>query len=137
VNFSEHNHADVCNPTHDYIRDRLRRISPSGPGYFSLTSDRNGSYVQAAGARLKLTIEYRIPEGGSFRHYILGRNDVVDRPERQINSAVGQINLLANEVLDIDDAIAVFGYFLDYGSVPDRFLLRDDTERFQNSKRDV
>jgi hypothetical protein len=135
VNFSEHNHADVSNPTRDYISDCLRCISPNGPGYFSLTSD-DGSYVQAAGARLKLTIEYRHPDGDSFRHYILGRDDISDRSCRQINSAVGQINLFANEVLDIDDAIDVFGHFLNCGVVPDRFLLRDDTERFQYSKRD-
>ena len=135
VNFSEHNRADICNPTRDYVGGRLNCITPAGPGFFSLTSD-DGSYVQTAGARLKLVIEYRKSEADSFRHYILGRKDVSDRSTRQINSAVGQISLLANEVLDVDDAIDVFGHFLEYGAVPSQYELRDDTSRFRDSGSD-
>ncbi|MCC9603375.1 hypothetical protein LOC67_22730 [Stieleria sp. JC731] len=135
MNFSEHLQADLRNPTRDYIGDRLSHITPAGPGYFSLTSD-DGSYVQTAGARLKLVIEYRKLDGDSFRHYILGRADSTERSARQINSAVGQINLWAHEVLDIDDAIDVFGHFLDNGAVPNRYELRDDTSRFHDLGRD-
>ncbi|WDQ15125.1 hypothetical protein [Rhodopirellula sp. P2] len=135
MNFSEHNQADIGNPTRDYVGDRLSRITPSGPGYFSLTSD-DGSYVQTAGARMKLVIEYRKSNGDSFRHYVLGRDDISNPSATQINSAVGQINLMADEILDIDDVIDVFGHFLECGAVPRQYKLRDDTKRFQDSGSD-
>ena len=79
--FSEHNREDVEDPTLDYIKDRLRKLSPKGPGYFALTSA-DGSYVQTAGARLKLVIEHRQSSGPGFEHYILGRVNMADRSAR-------------------------------------------------------
>jgi len=127
--FTEHNHFDVSDPTQEYIADRLRCISPRGPGFFVLTAT-NGSYVQTTGARLKLTVELRRQGNNNFRHFVLGNADVTDVSTRQINSASGQINLLANEVLDADDAIEIFQCFLETEGIPERFSQRDDTQRF-------
>lgn len=135
VIFAEHNHSDVANPSCEYIAERVRSITPKGPGYFWLTSA-GGSYVQTAGARLKLTVEYRLQNGGNFQHFVLGDAGGSDLSMRQINSASGQINLLANEVLDMDDAIEIFCCFLETGSIPERFSLRDDTNRFAGPERD-
>ena len=127
--FSGDSMPDVVAPPFAIIADSLRRISPRGPGFFSLTHD-DGSFMQVAGATLRLTVEYREVRGASFRHFVLGAEANADRTMKQINSRSGQINLLANEVLTVDDAVIVFRRFYETGKVPDGYTLRDDTARF-------
>jgi hypothetical protein len=127
--FSGESIDDMVAPPFEAIADSLRRISPRGPGVFSLTRD-DGSYVQVAGATFRLTVEYRQERNGSFRHFVLGTEANADRTRKQINSRSGQINLLANEVLTVDDAIVVFRCFYEMGNMPDGYSLRDDTARF-------
>ncbi|MHB0972463.1 MAG: hypothetical protein ACYC7A_22255 [Thermoanaerobaculia bacterium] len=100
-------------------------ISPRGPSHFTL-SDASGSYVQAAGARLRLTIEYRKTDHVGFRHYVLG---VADRPTtlNSVNSTAGIITVQTNEILAISSAKEVFRTFMQTGSIPERFLLRETT----------
>lgn len=124
--FSGDSMPDVSEPPFAVIADSLRRISPRGPGFFSLTRD-DGSYVQVAGATLRLTVEYREVRGGSFRHFVLGAEANADRTAKQINSRSGQINLLANEVLTVNDAVVVFRCFYETGRIPDSYTLRDRT----------
>ncbi len=123
------NFADTSDVSDAVIADALGRISPQGPGYFSLTAS-DGSYVQTAGARLMLTVEYRRITNDGFVHYVLGDSQRDDRAPRQINSSVGFINLFAHEILDVDSAIEVFCHFLRHQDVPTRFTLRDDSVRF-------
>jgi hypothetical protein len=127
--FSGDSMLNVVEPPFAVIADSLRRISPRGPGFFSLTRD-DGSYVQVAGATLRLTVEYRQDSNGTFRHFVLGTESILGRTRKQINSRAGQINLLANEVLTVDNAITVFRCFYETGKIPDGYTLRDDTARF-------
>lgn len=129
--FSGDSMPDVVNPSFEVVSAAIRQISPRGPGYFSLTlSDR--SYLQVTGATLRLTVEYRKTEHRSFHHFVLGIAANPDRSRKQINSVAGAIDLLANEVLTADDAIEAFRSFWETGAIPQRFSLRDDTDRFMD-----
>ena len=116
-------------PSLEDVEKALNSISPRGPSYFTLT-DQTGSYVQVAGARLRLTIEYRNNTRFGFRHFVLGDHD---RPTKMnsINSTAGIISVQTNEILALSSAIEVFQAFFASGSVPSRFLLRETTESFR------
>jgi hypothetical protein len=116
-------------PAFEDIEKALNAISLRGPSYFTLT-DETGSYVQAAGARLRLTIEYRKKHRFGFQHFVLG---VPDRPTtlNSINSTAGIITVQTNEILSLTAAIEVFRVFFENGSIPSRFVLRETTETFR------
>lgn len=101
---------------------------------FVILSSPSGDYVQTAGARDRLTIEYRRNAGqgpaASFRHYVLGRTDGGDGLA-EIQCSCGPLTVQENEVLNLDDAKRVFRHFYDIGSVPDDFALRDMTATFR------
>ena len=127
--FTVENSVDIQDPADAVIAAALRTITPHGPGFFALTAD-DGSYVQTAGARMKLCVEYRRQTSEGYTHYVLGYSKSNDHSSRQINSSVGFINLLAHEILDSNDATEIFCHFMHYNGVPKRFTLRDDTARF-------
>lgn len=115
--------------TFDQVEGALESISPRGSSYFTLSDD-SGSYVQAAGARLRVTIEYRNKHPFGFQHFVLG---VPDRPTilNSINSTAGIITVQTNEILTISSAKEVFRAFFEAGNVPPRFVLRETTETFR------
>jgi hypothetical protein len=59
----------------------------------------------------------------------LGYPDRDTKPS-SINTCVGIIQLQQNEILSLNDAVAAFKSFYDDGTLPERFILRDDTARF-------
>lgn len=117
------------NPTGDGIEGALRLIHPRGPSFFIL-SDRGGSYVQAAGARLKLTVEWRKQSAAGFAHYVLGRKESSSRAQEVIGGTAGPITVFLHEVLDVEEAVSIFRGFFLKGRPPEAFALRDDTARF-------
>jgi len=115
----------LSNPDWQEVESALRAINPKGRSFFIL-SDARGSYVQAAGARLRLIVEHRQTSFWRFRHYVLGR-----APERagriSVNYSGGAIALHRNEVLTIEDAIAIFRCFYETDEVPEAYVKRDVT----------
>jgi len=99
---------------------------------FLILERSDGSYVQTAGARLRLMVEHRrvLPDG-SFRHYVLGVPGGEQR-EVSINYSGGALTLRKGQVLTIKDALAVFLAFLHDGTVPNDYKLEDVTARFDD-----
>jgi hypothetical protein len=89
----------------------------------------NGDYVQTAGARLRLIVEYRRVCGNLFQHFVIGWNSQ-DQRERSINYSGGAIRLQTNEILNISKAKEIFEHFYSFGTIPDGFLLRNVTKSF-------
>ena len=122
-------HVRIEDPSLSDVERVVSLIHPGQPSFFILNAP-DGSYVQTAGARLRLIVEYRQVSGGVFRHYVLGRREE-ERREASINYSGGAITLRKNEVLVLRDALSVFGAFLRSGRVPEGYEWRDVTERFQ------
>lgn len=132
LTFEQHNGPTLHNPPWDEVESALRCIHPRDRGYFILAR-RGEGYVQIAGARLRLICEWRMEMGrGAFRHYVLGHAGR-DEKRTSINTCSGIIQLQANEIMTLDDVIAVFRCYYDDGSVPQSVVRRDDTARFDGS----
>jgi hypothetical protein len=117
-------------PRFDLIAESIQQINLRGPSFLVLTNQ-SGSYVQAAGARLRLTVEYRQVTPFGFRHFVLGRSPEQTK-EVGINYTGGTIRVMANEVLTVRDAVDVFRSFHESGTAPPAFVRRETTDRFQS-----
>lgn len=116
------------NPSPEVIEAALNQLHPRGPSFFTLTSG-TGSYVQVAGAKGRLIVEFRDVGGSSFQHFVLGR-EPVNSERVSINYSGGAIQLLRSEVLALSDALQIFSEFLSAGSIPPSYALRDNTRMF-------
>lgn len=115
--------AAIQNPTREEIVEALAQLHPKGPSFVILTRE-DGSYVQTAGAKLRLTVECRemMPQG--FRHYTLGKNPPDTRPT-YINCRCGPIHCQMSESMTLTDAQAIFTEFQSTGQLPDEFVRRE------------
>lgn len=89
-------------------------MSPVGNSFCILTAN-DESYVQCAGAKSKLTIEYRKYMGRKFSHYVLG-TPKEEKKEVSIRYSGGYIKVKQNEVLtNKDDEILPNCFARTYG----------------------
>ncbi|MFC4322025.1 hypothetical protein [Litchfieldia salsa] len=100
------------------IFQHLNEINPRLKSYFILTKE-NGDYLQCAGSKLRLTIEYKQSE----THSVLGIEKENKEPI-SINYSGGAISLKRNEILSISDALKTFETFFNTGNVPNEYILR-------------
>jgi hypothetical protein len=119
------NEPTVLRPTREAVVEALAQLHPQGPSFVVLSRE-DGSYVQTAGAKLRLTVEYRKMLPSGFRHYTLGKNPADPRPT-SINCRCGPIHCQMSESMTLTDAQAVFEEFYSSGRVPDGFMLRERT----------
>lgn len=117
----------VQDPTLNEVNRALAGIHPRGPSYFIL-SDESGSYVQAAGAHLRLTVELREATADSFRHFVVGSGPHSEK-QTSIACMPGPITVFENEVLDLEKAVVVFSHFFTGSALPSSFVLRDVTDK--------
>jgi len=121
--------TDIDAPAWQEVVYALETIDPRQSG-FVILSRPDGSYVQCAGARLRLIIEWRktITES-EFKHVVIGKASD-DHKATSINTSAGIIQLQRNEVLSVKNAAEVFQRFFDSGAIPESYVLRDVTDRF-------
>ena len=119
----------TSNPTWETVESALNSINPKENSFFVL-SNKKGSYVQVAGARLRVIIEYRKKSFFSFSHFVFGKpSDKTD--DTSINYSGGIIQLKQNEVLTIKDAINIFKSFYHSSEFPENYVKRDITEEMK------
>ena len=69
-----------------------------------------------------------------FEHCVLGNSP--SDPERiSVNYSGGAIALNRNEILTIDDAVAIFKQFYESSSIPTGYLRRDVTDEQRNAQQ--
>ena len=113
------------------VETALSALHPTRMSFMSLTAG-DGSYVQVAGAKLRLTIEARrVQADGSFRHVVLGRPSGPTE-EISINYIGGPVTVLRREVLSLTDATLVCRTFFESHTLPVAYVLRDTTSRFRS-----
>ncbi len=83
-------------------------------------------YVQAAGSRDRLTVELRRTEDSGPCQYVVGRamSGPEPRPAVSLTWDGMTTTVLANEVLDAEEATAVFIRYLCDNGIPEGFELR-------------
>ncbi|MDG5816843.1 hypothetical protein QA601_17230 [Chitinispirillales bacterium ANBcel5] len=127
--FEGDNIPPIENPQTGEMLALLDTLHPKSRCFFSLTEIHTGSYVQVAGARLRLTVEARQYAQNGFRHYVMG-----DYPRKEdsayINCRVGPIYVLQSQMLVLDDARRIFVQFLNNAKLIEGFDLQDVTSRF-------
>ncbi|HEX9997852.1 MAG TPA: hypothetical protein VGB45_11955 [Abditibacterium sp.] len=110
------------------VEAALLQIHPLNRSFFILSRD-DESYVQVAGAKLRLIVEFRHVANNSFRHFVLGRHPSETKMV-SINYSGGIIQLQKNEILQIENAIEVMFSFMQSGVIPPEYHLREITDDF-------
>jgi len=129
VRLQREHKTDIDAPAWQEVVHALETIDPRRSG-FVILSRPDGSYVQCAGARLRLIIEWRKTITGSeFKHFVIGKTSDKHKAT-SINTSVGIIQLQQNEILSIKNAAEVFQRFYDSGTIPESYVVRDVTDKF-------
>ena len=83
-----------------------------GPSYTVFTI-KDGSYVQCAGGKTKLTVEARIiKQGGNFKHFRFGKDQLSGR-ETVIECNCGPIAVDETQALKMKDARLIIKHFVE------------------------
>jgi len=107
----------------------LRYLNPAGPSSASFTLD-DGSYIQCAGSKTRLTIEARLIRASGFHHVVFGRGPLIGTTEL-ISCSVGPISVDASQILQMRDARKLIRHFVEHRQFLDSYATTDVTIRFQ------
>jgi hypothetical protein len=121
--------SPVQGPDWANVETIVANLGSRGCGYTTLSN--STGYVQAAGARPRMIVEYReLNRDGTFHHYVLGKSPTSEPKRTSINSSSGIIQLNSNEVLSAKSALEIFRSFFDHKVVPSNYTRRDITALF-------
>jgi len=113
----------------DVANQLLSYLSPEKRAYATFTRT-DGSYVQCAGSKSRLTVEVRVIDvRGGFEHYVLGRGAPVGR-ETKIDCSIGPIAVDVSQVLDLRAARRIIRVFVEDGTLHPNFVASDVTAKF-------
>jgi hypothetical protein len=122
----------IVNPEWKQIAFSLNKINPNSKAYFML-ENADLSYVQCCGAKDSLCIEFREVHFSSFKHFTIEKKShekSLNTVWATINSKVGPVHVLQNEVLTLLDALNVFKSFFENNEIPDTYCKRNVTKQF-------
>ena len=125
-----HNLTAIDNPQEVDIANVLEALHPNHNAYVILSRS-DGSYLQTAGSKTNLTVEWREAKNTSFIHWVLGKGEIQEQTTL-VHCDVGPITVRVNELLSLNDAKNAFFMFLAKGKVPKDFTLRDNTQLFMD-----
>jgi hypothetical protein len=95
----------------------------------------DGSYVQCAGSKTRLTVEARLIEpGGRFHHFVFGRGHPTG-VSTEIACAVGPITVDETQVLRMRDARQIIRTFVEQRAFHPRYHAQDVSGRFPADSR--
>ena len=118
----------VDDPTSEYIERALEHITPRRPSVFILTRP-DGSFVQTAGSKIRLTVEARYMRPEGFRHLIVGVEEE-DKEMTHVAYSCGTLIVQKSELLKLRDAQIIFKAFLRTGQIPMPYVVRDVTSAY-------
>jgi hypothetical protein len=114
----------------DVILKRLSYFGKDGPD-FAILELEDGSYVQCAGEKTRLTVESRVYHGDrKFQHVVWGRGPLSRRPAL-VPCVDGFIDADASQVLKMRDAREIMRSFVEKVPVPPRYVSTDVSGRFE------
>ena len=129
IEFEENGIRRTIEPvTENLIFEKLNQLDSNGSPFLILERGKEG-YIQCVGDRERCSVEVRFNLEIGFRHFVVGRKDV-DDIWATIESKVGQIRVLKNEVLTINEAFELLASFFESGILPDFYNQRNVSKLF-------
>jgi len=125
------NLPEIRNPSLKDVERYLNRLN----SFCILDDAATGDYVQTAGTKFKLLIEYRKYSGDSFKHVVLRKAKAMDKAQVHVHCNSGPITVRKNEVMTFQEAVEVFGSFLKTKEIPSGYFGRDITKSFTNASK--
>jgi len=112
----------------DTANKLLAYLSTDGMS-FACFQKEDGSYVQCAGSKKRLTVEARVFDGdGSFRHLVFGKGEL-KKEEEKIETTDYHVLVDSSQVLQMRHARLIMKPWLEGGSFPSDFEVSDVTEK--------
>ena len=96
---------------------------------FIILTNKKGDYIQCAGSKLSLTVEIRIFDDVSFKHYRIGSQHQ-SKIWSKIECKVGPIMVLLHEELTLQNAIELFHRFYKEEDIFENYNMRNITRQF-------
>lgn len=96
---------------------------------YIIVEDFNRNYIQVAGCLDNFVVEYRNYTGDLFKHYVIGLNPI-DKTWCVIDSKVGNIKVMKNEVLDFKTSKSILQFFLNSSRIEDAYNKRNVTKLY-------
>lgn len=110
----------------------LSYLKPDGQSFAAFTLS-DGSYVQCAGRKTRLTVEARVVASrAKFRHYVFGKGAPTGETE-SIACAIGPIEVDRTQLLAMRDARLLIREFVERRRLHDSYYAQDVTLRFAQS----
>lgn len=120
----------VPNVVCELARVSLEELSVEHEPTFVIVDDETDSYVQAAGSRERLTVEWRqYKSKETFEHFVAGLKQEPGSVV-QLKTFYGQVDVHENECLKASDAKLIFAAFIKTGQRPDAYEWRNSTANF-------
>ncbi|AIQ37630.1 hypothetical protein R50345_25175 [Paenibacillus sp. FSL R5-0345] len=124
----DNNQIEIKNPQFENVKSYLGEMDGKTASY--CTYELNDiHYVQCAGSKNGMTIEFRKQTDNGFRHFVLGYKSLI-KTKIELPYSGGKIQVRSNEVISVADAKEVFFTFHSDQKVPEGFVLRETTEMF-------
>jgi len=121
---------DWANPDASDIDHYLSKLHPVKHS-FVILEDNKGGFVQCAGAKLILVLDFHTVARGKHRQFVLRKDAVLEDAKSMVNCKCGPVQVHRNERLDLKDAREVFLAFLTTRNVPKSFFRREITQEFE------
>jgi hypothetical protein len=113
----------------DFIGSFLKQMNQETSSYCVLSLN-DSCYIQCAGSSKKLTIEWRNSIDSGFRHYVIGRKQLV-KTKRKLKYSAGEIDIMSNELLTYEDALVLFKSFMEHHDLLSlQYSVRETTKMF-------
>jgi hypothetical protein len=94
----------------------------------------DGSYVQCAGSKRRLTVEARLYEANrQFKHYRFGKGQLLGREER-IDCNIGPIHVDRTQILQLRDARTIIKLFIEERRLHPNYVIVELNDKFENPK---
>ncbi|NIK21608.1 hypothetical protein [Paenibacillus lupini] len=113
----------------DYIEMFLEQMNNETSSFCTLSLD-DFCYIQCAGSKEEMTIEWRYKTESGFRHFVIGRNQLI-KIKRKVKYSAGGIIVRSNEVHNYKDALILFQVFFQQNDIHSlKYSFRETTEMF-------
>lgn len=128
INSKKH---EIYASTFDTIKELITRLDAAEISFLILEGN-SRNYLQCAGNKGKFVLEGRFYiDYSSFRHYVIGNNSPA-KIHCIVNTQVGPIHVLENEVLDITTVTNNLEHFFRTGELISEYNKRNITKKFRN-----
>jgi hypothetical protein len=126
------NHVmEDIDPEIDFINDFLKQMNNNTSSFCTLSYS-DFLFIQCAGSKSRMTIEYRSPDKSEigFRHFVIGVKRLI-KTTTKVSYSGGEIKVRTNEVLNYEQAVELFKMFINERMILGEYVLRETTGMFK------